>query len=277
MSKNGKLHDFLSASSIITLHLIQIFGYLISIYFFLYILFTSYWWLLIIYLFWMYVIDADTPNKDLRALDLLKNSKFAKYLVDYYPVTITKSEEHELDPKKNYLFVPVPHGIWSIATYFVFGTIFDTTRKLYPDHVSQSTGLSIFYKIPFYREIILWLGARSCAAEALIYALTKPSGGNILSLVVGGAEEAFYSWPGTYKTIIKRRKGFIKIVLKTGASLVPVIPFGINDDFYYQIQHPYLRVVQNWLKKLTNVAPVMGCGRFYLPFFPRRVPITFVG
>lgn len=45
-------------------------------------------------------------------------------------------------------------------------------------------------------------------------------------LSVGGAQEAMKSKPGEYKIYLKKRKGFIKVVLETGASLVPVFSFG---------------------------------------------------
>jgi len=35
-------------------------------------------------------------------------------------------------------------------------------------------------------------------------------------IVVGGAEEAFDAHPGTYTLILKPRKGFIKLALRTG-------------------------------------------------------------
>lgn len=47
--------------------------------------------------------------------------------------------------------------------------------------------------------------------------------------MVGGAREAHYSIANTYKIILKNRKGFIRVVLKTGAYLVPAISFGENN------------------------------------------------
>jgi Diacylglycerol acyltransferase len=48
-------------------------------------------------------------------------------------------------------------------------------------------------------------------------------------IVVGGAAESLNAFPGTYNLVLKKRLGFIKLALRNGASLVPVLSFGEND------------------------------------------------
>lgn len=60
---------------------------------------------------------------------------------------------------------------------------------------------------------------------------------NAVGIIVGGAQEALNSSPGVYKLVLRKRKGFIKIALKTGASLVPVFSFG-EVDIYEQKPNP---------------------------------------
>jgi 2-acylglycerol O-acyltransferase 2 len=50
--------------------------------------------------------------------------------------------------------------------------------------------------------------------DGLNYVLSRP--GNAVALVVGGASESLESRPGTYKIILKRRKGFVKLALMHG-------------------------------------------------------------
>jgi len=53
--------------------------------------------------------------------------------------------------------------------------------------------------------------------------------GSSITIVVGGAAESLSAHPGTADLTLKRRKGFIKLAIRTGASLVPVFSFGEND------------------------------------------------
>ena len=49
--------------------------------------------------------------------------------------------------------------------------------------------------------------------------LQRSDGGNCVALVVGGAPESLYSRPGRkIRLFLKRRFGFIKLALQTGAS-----------------------------------------------------------
>jgi len=43
-----------------------------------------------------------------------------------------------------------------------------------------------------------------------------PYTGKAIILVVGGTSESMESIPGTYRTIVKRRKGFVKLALQHG-------------------------------------------------------------
>lgn len=107
---------------------------------------------------------------------------------------------------------------------------------------------------------------------------------NGVVLVVGGAQEALNARPGCYKLCIKNRKGFIKVALETGASLVPVFSFG-EVDVYDQPPNEKgttLRKIQEMYKKWTGIAPALFIGRGFFQYnfgiIPRRSPIhTVVG
>lgn len=57
------------------------------------------------------------------------------------------------------------------------------------------------------------MGFIDVSRESIGYCLDR---GDTVALVLGGAEEALDSHPGTYDIILKKRHGFIKLALKKG-------------------------------------------------------------
>lgn len=101
---------------------------------------------------------------------------------------------------------------------------------------------------------------------------------------MGGAQEALNARPGNYKFVVKNRRGFVRIALETGASLVPVISFGETEVLNQPDNSPgtKMRAYQNFVKKWTGISPVFVSGRGFtansagmLPF--RRQITTVVG
>lgn len=102
--------------------------------------------------------------------------------------------------------------------------------------------------------------------------------------MVGGAQEAMNARPGIYKLVLRKRKGFVRIAITTGASLVPIFSFNEVEVYDQPSNEPgtLLRKVQDVVKKLTGVAPVVFIGRGFFQYsfglIPRRHPIhTVVG
>ena len=53
--------------------------------------------------------------------------------------------------------------------------------------------------------------------------------GRAIVLVLGGAAESLNAHPGRLELVLRSRKGFVRIALQTGASLVPCLGYGEND------------------------------------------------
>lgn len=106
--------------------------------------------------------------------------------------------------------------------------------------------------------------------------------GRAVTIVVGGARESLEAKPGTLRLILRRRKGFIKIAIRTGADLVPVLAFGENE-IYQQVDaesHPYINKVQLWLKKVIGfTVPLFharGVFNYDVGMMPYRRPLNIV-
>lgn len=84
------------------------------------------------------------------------------------------------------------------------------------------------FKIPFYRDFMLFHGVCSVSKASCTKILEKGAG-TAITIVIGGAAESLSAHPGTADLTLKRRFGFIKIAIREGADLVPVFSFGEND------------------------------------------------
>ena len=86
--------------------------------------------------------------------------------------------------------------------------------------------------------------------------------GKSVFLAVGGGSESLLSAPGRYDLVLRRRRGFVKVALRTGAPLVPCIGFGEPDMF-------------NTLNELPPEAPIRRFQRILTRLFGFTVPLAF--
>lgn len=259
-------------------------GYLFTGYLLFYTEYVRY--LMPIYFLYMYY-DWDTCNKGGRSewwCKWLRNCSWLRNYCNYFPLKLVKTTD--LDPTRNYLFCSVPHGILSTGIYGAFATDFLSCRQLFPGLDIRIVVLDQHFKIPFFRDYAYMSSAVSSNLESLNYQLsTKPPApytGRITVLIIGGASEALECQPGTYRILVKKRKGFIKLALKHGSPIVPVISFG-ETDLYDQIYRPegtFFRKFQHYVRKKIGLAPVFlkGRGIFQYSFgiIPHRKPVTVV-
>lgn len=166
-------------------------------------------------------------------------------------------------------------------------------RNLFPGIRSKLVTLNLNFYFPLVREIFLSWGMSNASAENLNYLLSQTNDvgatenddgftSNGTFLVFGGAHEAFYSSPNTYKIILNKRKGFVRIAIQNGVGLVPSIAFGDTDCYDTNKKEPgsFIREMQELVKKYTTVAPVLFNGRglfqHYFGILPKRRPLTLV-
>uniref|UniRef100_F1L9C7 Acyltransferase n=1 Tax=Ascaris suum TaxID=6253 RepID=F1L9C7_ASCSU len=238
------------------------------------LIFVLIWPLLLIYAIWL-LYDWDSPQKGGHASKWWRTMSIHRYFVQYFPVRLHNTTEFVKE--KNYLIAAHPHGIMSMGTYANFCTNGTNVMDKFPGMKIRICTLVGHLCMPFRREWAMLHGLVNCSRESLHYLLDESRNkGNIVVLVVGGAEEALEARPGHNVLTLRHRKGFIKVALQTGAQLVPMYSFGENNLFY-QARNPKgssLRKAQNFFKKMTGVSPALYYGSFF--FWPRKVPIDTV-
>jgi len=249
-----------------------------------YLLWTSLWFVSVGYIAWIvYDVHVNkTSERGGRTVTTVRELPHQKYLTDYFPVKLIKTAE--LDPTKNYIFGYHPHGIIAFGCLCNFGTEGTGFSKLFPGIHPHMLTLDQNFKLPLIREYSLWLGICSVTKNSIQWLLNDRNGGNAAIIVVGGAAEALDANPGNYQLTLARRRGFVRMALESGASLVPIFSFGEND-LYKQADNPdgsTLRQIQVFLKNQLGVSPPLFYGRgvfnYNFGLLPQRTPIhTVVG
>jgi 2-acylglycerol O-acyltransferase 2 len=106
--------------------------------------------------------------------------------------------------------------------------------------------------------------------------------GRAITIVVGGATESLDAQPYSMRLVLKKRKGFVKMALRTGADLVPVLAFGENDlyDQVTSTSHPGIHKAQLLIKKLLGfTVPLFharGLFNYDIGLMPYRRPLNIV-
>uniref|UniRef100_A0AC11B195 Uncharacterized protein n=1 Tax=Ovis aries TaxID=9940 RepID=A0AC11B195_SHEEP len=201
-----------------------------------------------------------------------------KYMKDYFPISLVKTAE--LDPSRNYLAGFHPHGIGVIGAFTNLCMEGMGFSSVFPGICSHLMMLNMWFCFPFFRDYIVSMGLVSADKESAAPILSRKGGGNLLSIVVGGIQEALAARPGAYKLVLQNRKGFIRLALIHGVALVPIFSFGENDIFDQVENSPgsWLHWFQDRLLKTMRFSiPLFyghGVFQYSVGFMPYCWPIT---
>ena len=182
---------------------------------------------------------------------------------------------------------------FSYGPMLTFSTTISKWYKLFPGIRPKGSTLRLLFFFPIWRELLFGIGGTSASSKALTKLMTQSNDpndesnrdgftANAVALIVGGAEEAFYTRANLYRFVLKNRRGFAKIALKTGASLVPSISFGENNVFDLIEFQPgsFGRWLQNMIKRYIKLAPILFNGRGFFQYnfglIPKRHPLNVV-
>lgn len=224
------------------------------------------WPVLIIYLLHILTSKAATDGSLRFRSEWFRSSYLWDLFAGYFPAKLHKT--HDLPPTRKYIFGYHPHGIISHGAWAAFVTDALGFSQKFPGITNSLLTLDSNFRIPLYRDYILAMGVRSVSKDSIVNILSRGGANNegmgrAVTIVVGGARESLEAQPGLFRLILKQRKGFIKVAVRTGADLVPVLAFGEND-LYEQLQpnkHPLVHQIQMF---------VLRVWKFTLPFLHGR-------
>ncbi|RDW93229.1 diacylglycerol acyltransferase type 2A [Aspergillus mulundensis] len=225
------------------------------------------WPLLVPYLIYISLFSNIATSGSLKYRSgFLRSLPIWSLYASYFPARLHRSEP--LLPTRKYIFGYHPHGIISLGAFAAFCTEALGFSKLFPGITNTLLTLDSNFRIPFYREYALSMGLASVSRESCENLLTKggvdgEGMGRAITIVIGGARESLNASPGSLQLVLKRRMGFIKLAIRTGADLVPVLAFGEND-LYEQVRsdsHPLIHKFQMLVKQSLG---------FTIPLFHAR-------
>ncbi|KAF4965906.1 hypothetical protein FSARC_6342 [Fusarium sarcochroum] len=243
------------------------------------------WPIIIIYLIHLSVSTAGTNGQLSYRSEWVRSLRLWKLFTGYFPMKLHKT--HDLPTDRKYIFGYHPHGIISHGAFAAFGTNALGFKELFPGITNTLLTLDSNFRLPFYRDWIMLHGLQSVSKESIWNLLNKggPNNngqGRAVTIVVGGARESLEAQPGSLRLILKSRKGFVKMALRAGADLVPVIGFGEND-LYDQLSpktHPLVHKIQMFFLKVFKFTVPALHGRGVLNYdvglMPYRRPVNIV-
>ncbi|XP_020507071.1 2-acylglycerol O-acyltransferase 3b [Labrus bergylta] len=266
--------EFLEAISVLQWVLTFLFLGLFCSILTVYLMFTSLWPLPTLYFIWL-VIDWHTPERGGMKNQFVRRWKVWEHLRDFFPVKLVKTAE--LNPNKNYILGCHPHGIMSAGAFTCFSTESCGFTELFPGVKANLAILAGLFRIPLFREYIMSAGLYPVSKPSLAYLLSQKGKGNAVVIVIGGAAESLASSPGMNTVVMKKRKGFVRVALESGADLVPVYSFGENDLFRQVIfsDGSLGRRLQDLFKKIMGFAPCLFVGE-RMAFMPYKSQVTTV-
>lgn len=245
-----------------------------------------FWPLLVPYLVYISLFSTAGTSGSLKSRSqTLRALSIWKVYAAYFPARLHRTEP--LPPTRKYIFGYHPHGIISHGAFAAFVTEALGFSKLFPGITNTLLTLDSNFRIPFYREYALALGLGSVSRESCENLLTKggldgEGMGRAITIVIGGARESLDAQPGRLRLVLKSRKGFVRLAVRTGADLVPAIGFGEND-LYEQVnseEHPWIHKFQMLVKKTMGFTiPLFharGVFNYDVGMMPYRRPLNIV-
>ena len=169
----------------------------------------------------------------------------------------------------NYCVCYFPHSLFGIG----YGLLLEHFQDEYGIEFGF-TGAEIIFQLPIIRRLMTWWGLTGVSAKALKTALTQPYPYNAVMLQPDGIAGMFYGLQHE-QVVLHKRKGFCRIALQTGCTLIPCYALGANDLFTRKFDHC------SWAARLSHklhVSLVVWTDAWGIPWgpVPHRVKMVVV-
>ena len=161
-----------------------------------------------------------------------------------------------------------PHGVFPFVSVCAATSTLQAADGLGDGLGDLPTAVAnVIRQFPILKDVVGVFGCISASGAFLRARLQRRKGSVVL--YVGGMVELFYSSSQKETVFLKKRKGFVKLALRTGADLIPVYLFG-NTTSLEALKWPVLATIS----RKSGVSCTLFWGRWGLPL-PKRVKLTY--
>lgn len=171
-------------------------------------------------------------------------------------------------PEKKALYAVFPHGVFPIGLLLSSGCVQHSFPEHSPNAHRRALIASVFFYIPVLSTLLTWLGCIPASSSNVLATLKRGS----CYLLPEGIAGVFLTSRQKEQVYLKNRRGFVRLAMQAGASLVPVYVFG----------HSHLLDVLpgagsslEALSRRLRVSLMFFFGKYYFPI-PRAIPLTVV-
>ncbi|KAL0479363.1 2-acylglycerol O-acyltransferase [Acrasis kona] len=170
-----------------------------------------------------YLYDYDASKEGSKRWNWVRHWNILKQFRDFFPAKVILEEP--LEKNKSYLLGGHPHGVISMS---VWANFLSSHAGSFEDVTGIPLRLATLkenFKVPFLRELILSFGIIDASRETLEFNLNKKSCLFVNDWKCRGSDKEHIN------LVPQRRKGFVRVALRTGSALVPVFNYGENEIY----------------------------------------------
>lgn len=214
------------------------------------------------------IASAVYPLKDSAQPKWTKS--FATWVVShakrYFKLkVIMKDEDALFADKRPLLFSMEPHDVLPISIFWPIAGAFRNRQ-------ARGAMTSAIFAVPIIKHVYVWMSACDAAKGNLMRLMKE---GMSINICPGGVREVLYLGDRAKKTLfLKKRLGFTKLAMASGARIVPTFIFGQDKLYDYYISKNSFLVS---IGRKLGFAPIIFFGVGGLPMGPpKSSPITVI-